>query len=207
MSVDKSLHNNNITAVILAGGRGERMGGQDKGLVQLWGQPLLAHVIDAIDSQVGSLVISANRNLDQYREFGVPVMPDRIGKHWGPLAGVATALRAASTPYLLTVPCDAPCLPGNLVDRMRVMLQSENTELCVAHDGQRLQNTIALLPCELADELDAYLESGQRKVEDWLRQYKMAEVQFPDQAAMFVNVNSIEQLKRLQAQQDCVGQA
>ncbi|MEE8387758.1 MAG: molybdenum cofactor guanylyltransferase MobA [Acidiferrobacterales bacterium] len=201
--MDKSLHNNNITAVILAGGRGERMGGQDKGLAQLWGQSLLGHVIDIIGDQVGGIIISANRNLDRYREFGVPVMADRMGEHWGPLAGVATALRVASTPYLLTVPCDAPCLPGDLVERMKMALELENADLCVAHDGERLQNTIALLPCSLVDELDAYLESGQRKVEGWLRQYKMAEVQFPDQAAMFLNVNSAEQLKRLQAQHGC----
>ena len=203
MSVEKSLHNDHITAVILAGGRGERMGGQDKGLVQLWGQSLLGHVIDVIGGQVGGIVISANRNLDRYREFGVPVMADRMGEHWGPLAGVATALRAASTPYLLTVPCDAPCLPSDLVDRMRVALESENAELCVAHDGERLQNTIALLPCSLADELDAYLESGQRKVEDWLRQHNMVEVQFSDRADTFLNVNSAEQLRRLQAQHGC----
>lgn len=202
MIVNKSIARDNITAVILAGGRGERMGGQDKGLVELWGRPLLARVVSAIEHQVGEIVISANRNLDRYREFNVPVMSDQIGENWGPLAGVATAFRAANTPYLLTVPCDAPCLPKDLVGRMSEKLESGSADLCVAHDGQRLQNTIALLSCDLADDLESYLESGSHKVETWLRQHNMAEVAFSD-ANAFLNVNSIEQLRDLEAQGGC----
>lgn len=202
--MDKRIRKDNITAVILAGGRGERMEGQDKGLVELWGRPLLGHVVTAIEHQVGEIIISANRNLERYRELDVPVISDQIGENWGPLAGVATVLRAANTPYLLTVPCDAPCLPRDLVDRMSEKLESGNADLCVAHDGQRLQNTIALLPCELADDLESYLESGSRKVETWLRQHNMVEVTFSDQPNTFLNVNSIEQLRDLEAKGGCV---
>ncbi len=203
MIVNQSICKNNITAVILAGGRGERMGGQDKGLVTLWGQPLLAHVIAAISSQVGEIMISANRNLDRYREFGVAVMADEIGEYWGPLAGMATALRAVRTQYLLTLPCDAPCLPADLVDQMRAQLESSDAELCVAHDGKRLQNTIALLPRILTDSIEAFLENGQRKVETWLRQHNMDEVVFSESAGAFVNVNSDEQLRQLERQHRC----
>jgi len=201
--VDKSIRKQNITAAILAGGRGQRMGGQDKGLVTLWGKPLIAHVLNALNDQVGEIVISANRNLDQYRALGKAVHADTMGDNWGPLAGVATALRAASTPCLLTVPCDMPCLPGNLVDRMSQELESSNAVLCVAHDGQRLQNTIALLPCSLSADLESYLENGSRKVETWLRLHNMVEVGFSDQANAFLNVNSIEQLTDLEAQRHC----
>ncbi|MFV1997151.1 MAG: molybdenum cofactor guanylyltransferase MobA, partial [Acidiferrobacterales bacterium] len=200
---DKSIRKHDVTAVILAGGRGQRMGGQDKGLVELWGRPLLDHVIGAVKHQVGEIVISANRNLDRYRAFDVPVLSDQIGESWGPLAGMATALRTVDTPYVLTVPCDTPCLPGNLVERMSRKLASGNADLCVAHDGQRLQNTIALLPCKLADDLESYLESGSRKVETWLRQHNMVEARFSDQANTFLNVNSVEQLEALEAQRHC----
>lgn len=192
-----------ITAVILAGGRSERMGGEDKGLVELWGKPLLAHVLDVVSTQVDSVIISANRNLQRYQNFGAPVIADKMGEHWGPLAGIATALQAIRTSYLLTLPCDTPCLPDDLIDRLCTALASESADLSVAHDGTRLQNTIVLLPRHLVDDLDAYLDSGQRKVETWLRQHKIAEVAYTDRDNPFLNVNSSEQLQALEAEQGC----
>ncbi len=199
----ETLHQHDITAVILAGGQGQRMGGQDKGLLTLWGKSLIAHVLHTVDGQAGDIVISANRNLDRYREFGRPVYEDILGQRWGPLAGLVTAMRYACTPYVLTVPCDCPCLPADLVERMVNALILANGELCVAHDGERLQNTVALLPCELADDLEAYLNSGQRKAEIWLRQHNLVEAGFSDQTASFQNINTLEQLQRLEQQQSC----
>jgi len=199
----ETLLRNEITAVILAGGQGQRMDGQDKGLLSLWGQPLIARALNVFDGQVGEIVISANRNLDQYREFGRPVYEDILGQRWGPLAGMVTAMRHAKTPYVLIAPCDCPCLPTDLVERMVDALNSANAELCVAHDGERLQNTVALLPCELADNLETYLNSGQRKAETWLRQKNMTTADFSEQANAFHNVNTPEQLQNLEQKQGC----
>lgn len=199
----ETINRDDITAVILAGGRGQRMEGQDKGLISLWGQPLIAHSLKVLRSQVGEIVISANRNLEHYRKFGCTVFEDTMGENWGPLAGVATAMRHVETPYLLSVPCDCPCLPGDLVKRMLGSLESEKPGICIIHDGNRLQNAFALLPCSLVDDLDNYLNSNQRKVETWLRRHNLTEVDFSDYASAFENINTPEQLRNLERKQDC----
>lgn len=199
----ETLHRSDITAVILAGGQGQRMDGQDKGLVTLWGEPLIAHVLKILNDQVGEIFISANRSLDQYRELGKAVRADTMGDNWGPLAGVATAMQYAKTPYLLIVPCDCPCLPGDLVERLAQSLISAKGEISAAYDGRRLQNTVALLPVSLIEDLEAYLDSGERKVESWLRQHNLVEADFSDQAALFQNINTPEQLQQLENRHSC----
>lgn len=199
----KTLSRSDITAVILAGGRGQRMNGEDKGLIPLWGQPLIAHVLKILNDQVGEIIISANRSLDQYRELGKAVHADAMGKSWGPLAGVATAMQYAETPYLLIVPCDCPCLPGDLVERMVQSLIPAKGEICAAYDGQRLQNTVALLPISLIRDLEVYLDSGERKVEGWLRRHNLVEADFSDQADSFQNINTLEQLRHLENRHSC----
>ncbi len=190
-----------ITGVILAGGRGHRMGGVDKGLVPLRGRPLIEYVIDALRPQVGRLVISANRNQEIYAAYGFPVIADIIGDYDGPLAGMLSAMRAADTPYILTAPCDAPALPADLTVRLAAVLTDAHAEVCVASRGGRMQPVFALLRCTLADDLQKYLERGGREAGEWMRQRHAAVANFSDKGDVFVNINTAEELQRLNEEQ------
>jgi molybdenum cofactor guanylyltransferase len=186
-----------ITAVILAGGRGKRMGGQDKGLLSLAGQPLVTHLIHALQPQVGSLLINANRNKAVYKTLGWPVVSDQVGEFFGPLAGMLAALAVANTPYVLSVPCDSPLLVGDYAQRMYQALLQQSAELSVAHDGNRLQPVFALLSISLGPSLQTYLAAGERKIDRWFAQHRMAVVDFSDAPSMFRNINSPEELATL----------
>lgn len=187
-----------ITAVILAGGQGRRMGGVDKGLVDFHGRPLIEHVIAAISGQVGGLMINANRNLVLYQGFGYPVFADSMGDFQGPLAGFLAAMEVAQTPYIVTVPCDGPLLANDLVARLTTALERESAELAVAHDGQRLQPVYGLIPTRLKTSLQRYLDGGDRKIDLWYALHRMARADFSDLPNSFVNVNTEEERKRLQ---------
>lgn len=189
-----------ITAVILAGGRGMRMGGQDKGLLALAGQPLVAHLIDALQPQVESLLINANRNRVAYQALGWPVVSDQVGEFFGPLAGMLSALEVAHTPYVLSVPCDSPLLVRDYAQRMYQTLLNQSAELSVAHDGKRLQPVFALLSTSLCTSLQAYLAAGERKIDRWFAQHRMAVADFSDAPSMFRNINSPEELAALEAE-------
>lgn len=186
-----------ITAVILAGGRGRRMGGADKGLVDFNGHPLVAQVIEAISPQVRTLLISANRNLVRYQQFGYPVVADSLNDYQGPLAGILAALELVQTPYIVTLPCDGPALPGDLVKRLSVALERAKGEIAVAHDGERLQSAYALIPVKLKLDLQAYLTSGDRKLGLWLTSHQMIQVDFSDVSASFANINTEADRQRL----------
>ena len=180
-----------VTGVILAGGRARRMGGLDKGLLPLDARPLVAHVLERLTPQVQRVLVSANRNLDRYAELtGAEVLADDVPGFAGPLAGIASALRRTSTPYLLTVACDAPLLPTDLGRRLHAALKASPAPMAVAHDGRRLQPLFALMDRAVLPGLLAYLAAGGRKVEDWVRQQGPRIVDFSDQAAAFVNLNT-----------------
>lgn len=187
-----------ITAVILAGGRGRRMGGKDKGLVKFNGLPLIEHVLSAMEPQVGRLLINANRNLDEYRRFGFPVISDVMADYQGPLAGVASAMAVAETEYIVTAPCDSPLLPADLVQRLVHALQSEDAELAVAHDGERLQPVFALIPVRLQPALQEFLDRGERKTALWFTQQRMARADFSDITETLLNINSPGDREQLQ---------
>jgi molybdenum cofactor guanylyltransferase len=189
-----------ITGVILAGGRGMRMGGQDKGLLALAGQPLVVYLIDALQPQVGALLINANRNRTAYQALGWPVVNDQMGKFFGPLAGMLSALKVANTPYVLSVPCDSPLLVRDYAQRMYRTLLNQSAELSVAHDGKRLQPVFALLSTSLCKSLQDYLEAGERKIDRWFTQHRMAVVDFSDAPSMFRNINNPEELAALEAE-------
>jgi len=193
----------NVTALILAGGRGLRMQGQDKGLISLWGEPLIEHVLGRVAPQAGATVISANRNSETYVRYGYPVLADAIGREWGPLAGIFTALEFVNTAYLLVVPCDTPCLPVDLCRRLLDALETGDADVALAHDGDRAQFTVCLIRCSLASGLRAYLESGERRVESWLRQQRLVEVPFTGVTNAFINVNSSEDLATLERKGGC----
>ncbi|MCG8488224.1 MAG: molybdenum cofactor guanylyltransferase [Chromatiales bacterium] len=181
------------TAVILAGGRGSRMGGNDKGLVLLEGKPLIEHVITTIAPQVGHLLINANRNMADYQKFGYPVIRDELSGYQGPLAGIYSALEQISTPDLITVPCDGPRLPQDLVARLARAREAEAADIAVAHDGKRLQPVYALIAKKLRPSLKAYLDGGDRKIDLWYAQHKMATADFSDIPETFLNINTPEE--------------
>lgn len=179
-----------ITGVVLAGGRGRRMGGVDKGLVSLNDKPMVAHVLSALRPQVGDLIINANRNRNEYETFGYQVIPDIVGEFFGPLAGMASAMQVAKTPYVLTVPCDSPLIRKDLAARLYQALAGERAEISAAHDGSRLHPVFTLLYCDLLPSLLAYLEAGERKVDRWFAKHRLAIAHFTDKPEMFMNVNN-----------------
>lgn len=183
-----------VTGVILAGGRGSRMGGIDKGLQDLQGRPMVQWVLERLAPQVGGVLISANRNLPRYAGFGCPVLADRIQDFAGPLAGLHAALAQATTPLVVTVPCDSPFLPTDLVPRLHAALVADNAELAVARAGDRVHRAFCLARRELLPVLDAFLAAGGRKVGLWHASLKVVEVDFDDEAEAFDNLNTAEEL-------------
>jgi molybdopterin-guanine dinucleotide biosynthesis protein A len=170
------------------------MGGVDKGLQDLQGRPMVQWVLDRLAPQVGSVLINANRNLARYAGFGCPVLPDRIPDFAGPLAGLHAALAQAATPLILTVPCDSPFLPADLVPRLHAALMADQAELAVARAGGRVHRAFCLARRELLPKLDAFLAAGGRKVGLWHDSLNVAEVDFDDEADAFDNINTPEQL-------------
>lgn len=189
-----------ITAVVLAGGRGLRMGGLDKGLVEVAGRPLIGYTLAALAPQVGAIVINANRNAERYRAWGYPVIADASGDFDGPLAGMCAALGAITTPLLLTVPCDCPRLAPDLAARLHAALLRDDAEIAVAHDGTRTQPVFALLRRELHADLAEQLAAGERKIDRWFRFHRLAPVDFSDRPEHFVNLNSPEEKAAFEAE-------
>ncbi|MES9897080.1 MAG: molybdenum cofactor guanylyltransferase MobA [Candidatus Thiodiazotropha endolucinida] len=187
-----------VTAVILAGGRGRRMGGEDKGLIELNGRPLVQHVISAIQPQVATILINANRNQERYAAFGYPVIADSLLDYQGPLAGFIAALQAVETEDMLTLPCDGPLVPPDLVARLYEARQSAGADIAVAHDGDRLQPVYALIPKRLAGSLQRYLDRGDRKIDLWYEEHRVAHADFSDIPRTFINVNTLQERNNLQ---------
>jgi len=182
-----------ITGVILAGGLGRRMGGDDKGLLEIDGIPLVGRIATILQPQVGTLLINANRNLERYRELGYPVIQDIVGEFLGPLVGMASALQAVNTPYLLTAPCDSPLLPHDLCARLFHTLIRNDAQISTAHDGTRMQPVFTLLKRELLPDLLSYLESGGRKIDTWYGEHRLALADFSDCTEAFLNLNTPEE--------------
>ena len=195
-----------ITGVILAGGRGSRMGGVDKGLQNFHGMPLAVQTLMRLAPQVGEVMINANRNLAAYESFGVPVWPDALADYAGPLAGFLTGLERCETPYLLTVPCDTPLFPQDLAARLAEALEREGADIAMAaareEDGQvRTQPVFCLLKHELMESLVRFTHEGGRKIDKWTALHKQAIVTFDapgDDARAFFNANTLEELHRLE---------
>lgn len=189
-----------VTAVILAGGMARRMGGRDKGLIEVAGRPMVAHVADALRPQVATVICNANRNADAYAAAtGCPVFADAIGEYAGPLAGVASALGHAATPWLLSVPCDSPLLDARLAARLLAGARAAGAEIAVAHDGERMQPVFALISAVLTGSLVSYLEAGEAKIDRWFAHHRTIEVDFSDAREMFVNVNTPDERDALEA--------
>ncbi len=208
-SHNATLHAEAITGLILAGGRGSRMGGVDKGLQNFNGVPLALHTLMRLSPQVGEVMVNANRNLAAYESFGVPVWPDStgLGEFAGPLAGFLTGLERCETPYLLTVPCDTPLFPDDLVARLAEAYVREGADFAVAaapeEDGQ-LQAAAGVLPDghPHAGKPGALHPRGGRKIDAWTAQHKTVAVPFDrpgDDAHGFFNANTLAELHQLES--------
>lgn len=187
-----------VAGLILAGGQGSRMGGVDKGLVELDGRPLVAHVIERLGPQVDTLIINANRNAEAYAGFGLPVLADRSGGFVGPLAGLDAAL-AAPPPgvrWIVTCPCDSPFLPLDLVGRLLAAAEAENAELAMPIAGGQFQPVFLLARSDVAESLAAYLAADGRKIDRWVRSRPHVIVDFEDCVEAFANINTAEELAR-----------
>ncbi len=195
-----------VTAVILAGGKGRRLQGQDKGLVHFQNRPIIDILLEAIAPYVVELFINANRNLDTYADYGYPVIRDDRKGFQGPLAGISTALSQASTSHILTLPCDGPLLTAAYVNRMCHFLTTSETpakattkmQPIVAHDGKRLQAVHALIPVSIRDDLETFLHSGKRGVGEWLLHSSVIYRDCSDHPEWFQNINTPAQLDSLQ---------
>ena len=183
-----------VSGIVLAGGLGRRMGGVDKGLQLLHGRPMIAHVLARLAPQVDDIVINANQNLERYAAFGHRVVPDEIGGYAGPLAGLHAGLAAVSHPLAVTVPCDSPFLPSDLVARLQSDLGSN--DLAVAKTGEQPHPVFALVRRALAGNLEMFLKSGGRKIDAWYASLRVVEVLFDDEADAFRNINTREELGR-----------
>ena len=206
------MHHNapGITGLILAGGRGSRMGGIDKGLQNFRGLPLALQTLMRLQVQslpLQEVLINANRNLSAYESLGVPVWPDSIDGFAGPLAGFLTGLERWETPFLLTVPCDTPLFPLDLVERLVQAMDTQDADMAMAaapeEDGAiRPQPVFCLLKIELLESLVKFTQSGGRKIDAWTSQHRCAIVPFDlpgDSPQAFANANTLAELQQLEA--------
>ena len=195
-----SIDKEQITGLILAGGKGTRMGSVDKGLQIFRGTPMVEHVLQRLQPQVSKLIINANRHLDVYEAMGVQVAPDEISGFAGPLAGLHAGLSHCETPYLVTAPCDSPFLPMDLVDKLSEALMATQADIAVAvtDNGATRQRhpVFCLLSAHLKNDLADYLGKGGRKMDAWFEMHRKVDVHFSDETA-FVNINSLDELHSL----------
>jgi molybdenum cofactor guanylyltransferase len=185
----------NVSGIVLAGGLGRRMGGVDKGLQLLRGKPMVEWVLARLSPQVDDIVINANQNLERYQAYGHRVVSDQIAGFAGPLAGLHAGLKAVKHPLIVTVPCDSPFLPSDLVERLRAALGAH--DLAVAKTGEQAHPVFALVKRDCRESLEAFLAQGGRKIDAWYAALKVIEVSFDDEAQGFRNINTLEELGEL----------
>jgi molybdenum cofactor guanylyltransferase len=194
-----TIYNENVTGLVLAGGKARRMGGQDKGLININGQAMIQYVLTALKPQVNRIIINANRNISEYETFGYSVISDQLEDYQGPLAGMAAAMEASETKFICICPCDGPLIAEDIVSRLYSAISTSSSEdsnskinIAVAHDGKRMQPVYALLNCSLRQSLLDYLHSGERKIDRWYSQHNAKTVDFSDKQDCFININTPE---------------
>ena len=191
-----------VTGLLLAGGRARRMDGRDKGLLALRGRPMAAWVLDQLAQQTRSVLISANRNAGSYADLGHEVIADRDAGFLGPLAGLATGLDRAETPWVVTAPCDSPFLAADYVGRLYDVALNSGSKVAVAHDGHRLQPVFSLVNVSCRSDLEIFLKEGGRKIDLWLDRQVWKSVDFSDWPDMFLNVNTPRELHDIEEMLD-----
>jgi molybdenum cofactor guanylyltransferase len=190
-----------ITGIVLAGGLARRMGGIDKGLIQLAGKPMVSHVLERLKPQVDEILINANREIEHYAAYGYSIVSDEIEGYAGPLAGLHRGMSAASQPFVMTVPCDSPFLPTDLAERLMTGLLDNEAEIAVAKTGIQAHPVFCLCRKNLKPHLEAFLHAGGRKIDTWYGTLNVVEIAFDDKPEAFVNINTIEELKSLEDRQ------
>lgn len=186
-----------VSAIVLCGGRGTRMGGVDKGLVTLANKPLVQHVLERLNTQVDEIFINANRQIPHYQTFNYPVLMDKNADFIGPLAGFQLGLQHARNDYLLTVPCDSPFIPADLVARLSKSLIAHDADMAVASSDGAAHPVFSLCKTSVLPNLLAYMASGERRVSAWQKSLHYIEVDFSDGSEGFINVNTLEDLAAL----------
>jgi len=183
-----------VTGVILAGGKGSRMGGVDKGLQAFRGKRLVDHVYERLAPQVAGVIINANQNHEAYRSFGVRVVSDAVGGFAGPLAGIHAGLSISRRPFLASVPCDSPFLPADLIERLYARIDETGAELAVAKTGDQPHPVFAMMRRGVLEHLSGFLREGGRKIDAWYATLNVVEVVFDDEAEAFSNINTLDDL-------------
>lgn len=176
------------------------MGNQDKGLIQLNRRPMIHYALAALEPTVENIIINANRNQDAYARFGYPVVSDLSDSFDGPLAGILSALKTIDTEYLLSIPCDCPLIKPEVLKKMIRTIRSSQAEVCVATEGKRMHPVFLVLQASLAESLENYLASGQRKIDSWLFQKRLEKIDFSAHPETFQNINTPEELAILENQ-------
>jgi len=193
----KNYPKKDITGIIIAGGQSKRMQYADKGLTKIHGKPMISYVINSLSKQVNNIIINSNSYIKEYQKFGYPVIADTMDNHQGPLAGIVSVLTVVETPYAMILPCDVPCCPTTLGPQLMNAMQHKNADVCVAHDGRRMQSLIMLLRCSIKTHMESYLASGQRKVETWILNQHYTTADFSQNHQWFFNVNTPDELAHL----------
>ena len=196
VSGDAPYAYDHIAGLILAGGRGTRMGGKDKGLVEFNGKPMVQHVLAALRPQVAEVLVNANRNEEAYRQTGCRVVSDAVTGFAGPLAGISAGMHAVTRSHVLVLPCDGPFVPAWLAQRLWAASAGKDDTIVAAHDGERLHPTFALLPVSVLDDLDAYLASGGHKIDTFYYRHTFATVDCSDYPQAFLNINTPEDVEK-----------
>ena len=187
-----------VAGVILAGGRARRMNNQDKGLVSFKGRPMVSYAVAALAPIVDCMFINANRNIDQYRQFGWPVISDRTDSFDGPLAGILTAMDHVDADVLVVIPCDSPLIKTEHLQKLLLTRAENNADVAVAFDGVRLHPVFLAIKTALHVSLQDYLANGHRKVSVWLERQNLIKVDFSNEPEIFCNVNTMAELSVLE---------
>jgi molybdenum cofactor guanylyltransferase len=187
-----------VSGVVLAGGQAQRMDFQDKGLLEVHGRPMISYTLDAMAAIVDEILISANRNLGIYQQFGYRVISDNLLGYAGPLAGILMGMQAALYPLLLVAPCDSPQVKPETFRRLLQAIHKNDVDIAVAHDGIRPHPVFLAIKTGLQSSLETYLDSGERKLYGWLQEHSISYVDFSDAIDQFSNINTIEDLNQLQ---------
>lgn len=194
----KQLMNNRkkISTIILAGGRGSRMGNIDKGLQHFRGAPLIEHCIARFETQTDEIIISSNSNLEQYQRYLLPIVPDKNTNFEGPLAGVLAAGELCQHSLIFVCPCDMPLLPDNIVLKMTERLTQDKSDICICYDGKRPQRLVMLLKVNTLESLPEFLAAGERKVGLWQNNWSVSELDCSDTEGSFININTLDELRQ-----------